>query len=62
MFLYGLDNRERVKCMKWQSNTASGLVIIVMSVGDEAFRAEIPLNRVSKRKFRQVIDKLKHMY
>ena len=60
--IYGLDNRERIKKMKWNSKTVSGLVIIVMSVGDEAYRAELALNRLSKRKFKQIIRKMKCMY
>ena len=62
MILYGLDNRERIKRMLWSSSTVSDLVIIVMSVDGDAFRAEVPINRVSKRKFKQIIRRMTCMY
>jgi hypothetical protein len=62
MILYGLDNRERIKRMLWSSSTVSDLVIIVMSVDGDTFRAEVPINRVSKRKFKQIIRRVTCMY
>ena len=62
MLIYGVDNRERIKRMTWESFMALGLVTIIMRVDGETFRAEIPQNRVSKRKFKQIIRELKCMY
>ena len=62
MILYGLDNRERIKRMKWESFIALGLVSMIMRVDGETFRAEASSSRVSKRKFKQIIRELKCMY
>ena len=62
MIIYGLDNAERIKRMKWKASTVDGKVIIVMSIDDIAFRVAIEKYRTSIRKVRQIIIKMQNMY
>lgn len=61
MFIYGTNDLDRIKRMKWSARTIGQWVDIYMEVNGKQYKVTVELFKCSPRKLKQIIVKLKHI-